>query len=45
MLLYEKRGRRFHFYCGYTKGFALGIAINKFYFNLDIGIFWFSIEW
>lgn len=34
------------FFIGFNlKRFAVGIAIDRYSFNLDLGPFWFSIEW
>jgi len=36
---------RFHLIVGAYKRIALGIAISKWSFDLDIGPFWMSLEW
>lgn len=36
---------RFHLIAGAYKRIALGIAVSKWSFDLDIGPFWLSLEW
>lgn len=41
----DKRVGRFWCYAGIAKGFALGFSVDKWHIMIDLGIFWFGVEW
>lgn len=46
MLWYvNKRIGRFWLQGGMWQGLALGFSIDRYHLMLDLGIFWFGIEW
>ena len=43
-MIYSKQYKRFFFVIGVARRFGLGLVIDKYGVNIDLGPFWVSVE-